>query len=563
MPSQVKQDKGKKTNAKNESGDNSESPEVTPASTTTKKAKAGQYKSRLFKKSYIQPIIKWLKNRAIYQRFVTIEDIRDKQFDEERAQKDYEFSRPPKGVELHLRSIRLIELFQIEELERLQRGILDLFPRIEYDLNVKPTIQSLLKDASDIFMTAAHWRIGFVARSKLFIGMPFREMATLPEEVSHINVEVIKFTASSFALCLDVHMTDKATQRVVELQSQQYLPKIHFITRLKWILLRKGFEKHSSVVMRRQATLKQLMLWQSELERLFAKYFKGYFYSQPRLHGESILPAIEVFIFNGAPAKEEELSKWIEDSRGWWDSLGFDFFFAAFKSRTMIFVWATINSWFRSVPHRLVFFPEAYKYSRHESLHDEIHINFQFEEDLNNLTPLIIIWHYIHVVRKRVSNLKRATLKEMQFRWWSWFWPHMRPLIRLNSQIQQESMFMDRLSFEWGERVKEITESKGRQSNMMSLLAYRSVLGTEEDERENLRDAPLKLIGGLIESLNKQLSHLRTWYAEYLVSRNAWVTYGLTLVVGLATIVGLISIRKEIVIVWQSLSRFIKQLVQI
>lgn len=506
--------------------------------------------------SIIRKLINLLYRRPFFQRLT---QLVEEQYDAERAKKDFELSRPPKGVTLELRSVRLMELFQIEDLGRLQRGVIDLFPGIEHDLNVRSTIQSLLNEAGDIFLNNAHWNVGYVARTKLFFGRPFRSMTNLPDEISHVDVGVIKFTASSFVLCLDAYMTGAATSRLADLQSQLCEPtRINLRTRLMWALFPRGLGKLAHTLTPRDKVLVQLTSWRSKLETLFSRYFLGRSHSRRRIENEPSLPAVEVFVLTGGPAKEQDLDEWIVDTRVWWNSLGFDFFFSAFRSRGLIFSWGTINRWFPSSAHRLVFLPESFRDSHHESLHTESHINREFEEDLDNLTPLITIWYYIEVVRKRVSKLKLMALKKMQANWWSWFWPRMGPLIKLSSDIQQEAMLIDRLSLEWGARSKQITESQTRHDSMMSLLKYRSVLGMKEEERENLRDAPLKIIGQQIENLNRQLSHLRTWYAEHLNSRNTWVTYRLTVVLGIATFVGLISLRSEFKSLWEAVARLLK-----
>ena len=500
----------------------------------------------------------FLYRRPFFQRF---SELVQEKYNPEAAKRDFELSRAPGDVTLKLRSIRLIELFQLEDLGKLHRGILNLFPGIQHEQDSKHTLQSLFKDAADILWTDAPWHVGYVARTKLFVGLPFRRMM-IPEWISHVEIKVIKCTASSFAMCLEVYVTDCATEKLVELQSERYVPmQITMKLRLKMAFFANSLEEPIYSLTPRAKVLGQLITWRTEVERIFSKYFSGYFYGQHRSATNGLLPSIEIFELSGAPATESELDRWIHDTRAWWDSFGFDFFFSAFRRRGMFFSWGESRSRFPSTGHRLVFLTESFRYSHHESLHSETHIKMEIDEDINNLTPLITIWHYLQVVRKQIGKLKLIALEKMQLKWWSWFWPRMRRLIRLNSDIQNEAMLMDRLSLEWGARAKRITESQTRHDCMMSLLAYRSVLGQKEEERENLRDAPIKMLGEQIEDLNRQLSHLRTWYAEHLNSRNTWVTYGLTIALGIATLVGgLISLRSEFKSLWKTIRESLKTL---
>jgi hypothetical protein len=428
---------------------------------------------------------------------------------------------------------------------------LSLFPGIQDDPNTKYHVRSLLTDAADVFMTDATWNIGFMARSRLYLHTGFREIGNLPQEVSHIDVKVIKFTASSFALCLDVKMTDKVDQKLLALQSKIYYPlPLSFATRFKWAVLHKGFEVH--IPQARQEVLRYLEDFRSELETSISKYFSGYFLRQPKVAHKTRLSAVEVFALKGEPIDENKFTTWSHDTRGWWDTFGLDLDFSPFRNDVLFFNWA----WESRIPdipataHRLIFLGDTFLARRHESLHDNV--EHELEAYLDELTPLITVQHYIESVRKRVGVLKVSAVREMQFRWWSWFWPRMRRLIKLSNTLQQESMMMDRLSIDWGAKAKQLTETKHKLRFMGNISTLKFIRESPELEQSNLNDDLLRGINEEIEGLTRQLSHLRTWYAEHLVSRNTWVTYGLTVVVGIATIVGLISIREDIL-------KFIKQ----
>jgi hypothetical protein len=554
MPSQENLNNGKKEEPTKSGEADAEPIEESAIARDANSPKAAPLNTRRPRKGLARSIRKWMKARPFFQR-LTATVGRDY---EARAEEDYQFSRPPEGVELQFRFIRLIELFHIEDLERLQKAVLNLFPGIEQDLNVKDRVRSFLEDAGDVFSHDTSWKFGFIARSRLFVHTPFREMANLPEEVKHIDVEVYKFTPSSFALCLDVYMSDQATQKLNELHSKKYYKdETPFMARLKWALFKKGLEYRISN--RRQEILKYLTTLRSNIERSLPKYLKGYFLRKINSNGVALLPAIEVFTIKGEPINEEEFAQWAVDTRGWSDSFGFDFYFSPFKSHIMFFNWASNTSWQPGTAHRLIFLHDTYLSSRHESLQKEFHIKFEFDNHITELTPLIAIHHYLQTVRKRVSKLKVSALREMQIKWWSWFWPRMRRLIKLSNIIQQESMLMDRLSIEWGAKAKEISESKHVTRNMGTLMSLKTVGDSSKEEKDNLRDALFRLINQQLEDLGKQLTHLRTWYADHLVSRNTWVTYGLTIVVGIATIVGLISIRDDLLSLWQYLLSLIKK----
>ena len=234
----------------------------------------------------------WVKKRRVYSRLSALWD--DNEYHLEDADKDLRETRPPEGVELELKSIRLMELFHIEDLERLQKGVLKLFPGIENDLNVRDNLQSFLKDAPESFVWNHPWELGHVARKRRFLHFPYREMRNLPEAVHYVGVKVIQFTRSFFILCLDVHLTAGVTQKIFELQSEKYVTKVGWWPAVKWILLLSRFlEWQPPSTQRRRAVLEYLQSLRGDLESYFASYFPGYFLSNNAVGDSSKLPALE------------------------------------------------------------------------------------------------------------------------------------------------------------------------------------------------------------------------------------------------------------------------------
>jgi hypothetical protein len=501
----------------------------------------------------MRSVRRWSKRRPAYQRLSVLWENREYYF--VKAEEDFRKSRPPEGAVLELKSVRMMELFHMEDLGRLQDGVLKLFPGIEKDPNARPTIESFLIDAPESFVWDYPWKLGHVAPRRRFMHFPYREMRDLPKEVYYVGVEVVQLTASFFALCLDVHLTADAMGRVNELQSGKYVTKAEWRDAVKWALrLSRSLEFQPPSVQRQRAVLGYLQGLRGDVARRFAPYFGGHFQQNEALGLSSKLPAIEAYVLSGVPQEKERLSKFIDDAREWWRSCGFEFIFDSYISRSPVpsesenilevFFWAKYSRSSLTAPHRVIILEDtllsSIDTSRDPRGKDAI-IDEHIESYVMALTPAVVLWQLLLVMGRRVSRLNHTALKLMRVRWWTWFRPKIRQNIKLNNDIQRESMLLDRLNVEWGRKVKEL-EWPIKAGEWKPLERMNSVLHERVGKPASLKELAVEEIGDRIEDLDQQLSHLRNWHGQHLLNKNAWVTFGLALIVLFATIIGLIQI---------------------
>jgi hypothetical protein len=510
-------------------------------------------RSRLVRRAWVtaRGARRWLKKRPAYSRLSVLWEEREYHLED--ADKDLRDTRPPEGVEFELKSIRLMELFPIEDLERLQEGVLKLFPGIENDPDARHNLQSFLKDAPESFVWNHPWKLGHVAREKRFSHFPYREMRNLPEVVHYIDVDVIQFTRSFFILCLDVHLNAGATQKISGLQSTKYIAKVGRWPAIQWALrLSRYLEWQPPSTQRRQAVLEYLQGLRAEIERLFANYFRGYFMNNDAVGDSSKLPALESYVMRGAPQGEEEFGNFLDDNTEWWRSLGCDFFIDSYihastepKLALEMYYLAQYSRSSTAVPHRMVTLEDALIRSSDSSRYPRGKDAF-IKEQINRygvaVTPAAVLWQFLLVMRKRVARLNRAALKLMRVHWWTWFRPKMRQHIRLNNALQQESMVLDRLNIEWEGKIKEQETNPFRAGDWEPLERMKSVLHERAKKPMNLNKLYIEEISERIRSLEQQLEHLRNWHGQHLLNKNAWVTFGLAIIVLLATLVGLVQI---------------------
>jgi hypothetical protein len=266
----------------------------------------------------------------------------------------------------------------------------------------------------------------------------------------------------------------------------------------------------------------------------------------------SKLPALESYVMRGAPKGEEEFGKFIDDRREWWRSLGFDFYFDSYVSTTTesglalgTYYLAQYSRSSPAVSHRVVVLEDALISSQEASPHPrgkDVFVKEHISRYGMAAAPATVLWQFLLIMQKRVSRMNRFALKLMRVHWWTWFRPKMRQHIRLNNALQQESMVLDRLNIEWEGKIKEQETNPFRAGDWEPLERMKSVLHERAKNPTTLKKLYIEEISEDIRNLEQQLKHLRNWHGQHLLNKNAWVTFGLAIIVLLATLVGLVQI---------------------
>jgi hypothetical protein len=265
------------------------------------------------------------------------------------------------------------------------------------------------------------------------------------------------------------------------------------------------------------------------------------------------LPAIEAYVIKGAPQEKEKFSDFIDNAREWWASWGFEFIFDSFISTApteserilKAYSWAKFSRSSLAVPHRVIILEDALLVSQDLSMYSRGKDEFVTEQ-INQygmaITPVVVLWQLLLVMRKKVSKLNYSALKLMRVHWWTWFRPKMRQHIKLNNELQRESMLLDRLNIEWERKMKESEKWPLRALDWEQLESMKAVRHERAGKQTNLKELSIGEINEHVQSLDQQLTHLRRWHSQHLINKNAWVSFGLAIIVLLATIIGLIQI---------------------
>lgn len=239
------------------------------------------------------------------------------------SDKLYNVTKPPEGTELKYQSFRMIEIFHIEEFDKLHDGLLRLFPELQGDV-LNQDFSTSFKGFSEN-ITGGGWKsIGSISREKgnsLYFG-PCRIIHKLPPEVDYIEVSMHKTLPSTIFITFDVHLTDLATQNLLRLQRSHYLSNVKFNSLIPWNMMKRYSMESEQTIM-----TQQIKRWSTSLrialEHCIEPYLKGYFMRQKTK--QSRLPVIDVYGIKGMPVEEKAFEEWRKHSWGWWDSFGFRF----------------------------------------------------------------------------------------------------------------------------------------------------------------------------------------------------------------------------------------------
>jgi len=328
----------------------------------------------------------------------------------------YTRSRPPQNTEIEYLYFRLIEMFHIEDCDQLMEGLLHLFPSLNEDWRIEHRyFLSFFRHQAGRISRSAYLNLGHIVRERegrLFAGS-YREMSELPAEVDYIGVWLHKILPSVFVVTLDVHLTDGATQRLLELQNRYYLPKIRFKKLVPWGTTGFGYSAIPAEVVMRQEILGWLKRLRGKVEACIKPFVSGYFMQQS---SDKIarLPVIEVYALRGIPEGKEPLNAWMKTARGWWESLGFSFYgYNTYSDGKILFVTqdTDLDDGLSKSAHRLVVLWKPYlaSISTEGFGRDEGAVAHHTEYKLTAMLPIIAVSEFLEFSQRNIEKLRMSS----------------------------------------------------------------------------------------------------------------------------------------------------------
>jgi len=457
----------------------------------------------------------------------SLQEIRERQ--RKHSEDAFQRSRPSSEMEVEYLYFRLFEVFHIEDTDRLLKGLVALFPDLNEDFSGRNFSADFTAKADRVTMNAS-WNLGYIIRDRrnpLMASRTYRIVPDLPSEFEDITVSLHKILPSLFIVVFDVRLTDRATKTLLRLQASHYLPEIRFRRLIPSGLMLGGYsESNCEAVMTRE-----ILTWLKELrgkaEKVVTFFISGHF-SRSSPDKTANLPAIEVYTLKGVEGSNEAFNVWIDEERGYWGSLGFDFYdYDVYKDDKQCYFFRRDGK-----VHRLLVFSDSYL--------DSVNLN-QFGNDaklammqhtqymLTDMLPGVAIFELFNLIQVEIEELRRKVFTSMQTGWT----PKLRlgKYINLNDMILQASVLLDRILVEFKDRKTWFHNDMKKIAELKNFRRHR------EDDIHNLRNRILESVNFKAEVLNEHISFVNKWYSQYLSLRNAQATYILAIIVGIATVV--------------------------
>ena len=457
------------------------------------------------------------------------------------SEEDFKKSRPPEGTELDFICFRLTEVFHIEEFDKLQNGILNLFPDLESSHSHKDFVDKFNHYSETISGGVGAWKMGRIIKNDkwAFMPDPVRVISNLPEQVEYIEVSLHKTYPSLFFVTLDVYLSEKINSLIDNLQASRYLSNVKYNTFLPWKLRLSGHSENFPNNVRRKTIIEWIDNLRLQIEKCVQPFLKGYFY-QNSIKKKPCLPSIEVYGIKGIPNDKEQFENWRNSSRKWWDSLGFQLNFDFFRDDTALFIWANSDSFRGDTPYRcLVLWEQFFKNRSADGYGDERSAIMHISSDwLETISPSIAIIRFLSGARKKIEKLRQVvfrSLRDRQFKLGG-----LKKLIKLDNTIQNETMVFERISADLDQWQKH-TEFDLK--SVETLVRYDD---PEKEPKSNLKNFILEVIDFEMQRLQSHSNFLSKYLSNHLAIKNVEAMYylqnrifWLTIIVTVATIIGL------------------------
>lgn len=432
------------------------------------------------------------------------------------AKETYEKTRPSEGIELSYLSFRLIELFHIEEIDDLIKGLNSLFPGFSSYLGSKTRFTSDLKNLSETITGTGFQTVGFITskeNGKLFY--PYhRKIESLPPEVQSIRINSSKIWPSAMIITLDVHLNEEATSEIVALQEEPFLPEVRFANLLPWKL-----RSHSTTPTMRKEIINWFNNLRLQVEQCIEPFIAGFF-MRHNYSKASRLPAIEVFGFKGIPEGDEAVTaKWTEKTYGWWDSFGFKFYWPFYSNGQILFVESSNRPKETNTAYRIIALWDQYLKSiksQHMSTERET-VSHNISYVLDSLVPYISIHEFQATVQKELQKLRKTAFVSVHRGS-----QKVSNAIRLHNIISKETMNLKRMVMEFRQQKKSILLEMKFLKDMKVVIT-----SSHKDWNENLRDTMIKNLEYQSSLLQKHTFLLSKSFADYLSARNTEAMYKL------------------------------------
>jgi hypothetical protein len=270
-------------------------------------------------------------------------------------------------------------------------------------------------------------------------------------------------------------------------------------------------------------------------EVCIAPYVSGHFMKRRRLRGPR-LPVIDVYLVRGTSADVDTIiAEWQTHRPIWLDAIGVDFSqWDSYSDQSMIFTPSDIVDRPRH-NHQLVVFGDALnKNSGHEQAMSQPSMRIHFEYSLNELTLPLALIELLWSVERNIEDLRLSVFRTARPNWLSVLLLH--PFFGLTDAILQVSMLLDRISLEFDERKSMLAEPIWDEIHLVSVKV------DAKGEKKDIKQVLIEAVGFRLSILKRHVTLMNNWLTQFVAIRNIGSMYWLSIVVLLATVIGLVGI---------------------
>lgn len=232
----------------------------------------------------------------------------------------FDQTRSSDGSRIEFFGFRLFEIFHYEDFGNLYSGLKSMFPDAE---GIESSFFNNFEKIRDSITTGSWTPVGTLINGSYagFGGArALRQIPSLDEFIDSIEVSVQKILPSVWVLSFDVYLKNNATEKIVFLQSQEYLGEANLngISFGEFPLIDISLSSPELVL------TKTIRDWVSKIrinvEEVVKLHFKGFYLSQIT---NNHLPSIEVYRLVRSKRKQKDFYSWVENNILWWRSFGF------------------------------------------------------------------------------------------------------------------------------------------------------------------------------------------------------------------------------------------------
>jgi|UPI00037D2872 hypothetical protein len=431
----------------------------------------------------------------------------------------------PDNASITLNQVRLVVTFQLEDFGLVQRAVGRLFPNSE---KVNEFVKDLKKKESSIH--ASSWNnIGLIVKEKgLYVGET-QYVDELPEHINIVHISYHRILPSLACLSFSFYIEEKFSEILASKQNCDYLPPVLFKSINPFKKFPRGYSMGGGSEGAREVVRNQISTLSDQLNNWLEKITK--------LKGSASLTksVVEYYIINGNPTDFDEVGKWFDTNRGWLGDYGIKpSQHDSYKSRNLMYCSSSYPN--NDIPvYALISFEDGNEEDQYLNLKlDALSVNASLFSTVDTIQN--------HLEKNRKSGFLQLAKFDTR--------------ILKNSgsasRLKRLGVILNRISHEFAE---------GKHWIVHSLEGIEDLKPSFFNEEQKLRNAIIENIEYRLRYLSKAFEVVDLGLTGYLEVQNIYAMYRLqkwmfvlSLVVTLATIVGVVANWDDLLKLWEKVN---------